>query len=146
MTDLFPHGGPDLAEDARLLLLEIDRDTPGAAAITADCRPPLDVLETPATVEVVVDVPGVPVESLRVAMRRSTLLVLGTKPAGVPTSKARFHLAERNYGRFARAVRVSGAFDATGARAVVDAGQLHITLPLLTDRRGRMLTIPVEHP
>lgn len=144
MTDLFQHGGPDLAEDARLLLLEIDRDTPGAAAVTADCRPPLDVFETPGAVEVVVDVPGVPTDSLRVAMRRSTLIVIGTKPMGSQTAKARFHLAERSYGRFARAVRVVGAFDGAGARAVVEAGQLRITLPLLHDRRGRMLTIPVE--
>ena len=144
MTDLFPHSGPDLAEDARLLLLELDRDTPGIAAVTADCRPPLDVLETPNSVELVIDVPGVPMDSLRVAMRRSTLLVLGAKPLGAQAVKARFHLAERSYGRFARAVRVAGAFDAAAARAVVEAGQLRITLPLLQDRRGRMLTIPVH--
>ena len=144
VTDLFQHGGQDLAEDARLLLLEIDRETPGAAAVTADCRPPLDVLETPGSVEVVVDLPGVLTDSLRVAMRRSTLLILGAKPMGPQTVNARFHLAERSYGRFARAVRVVGAFDGAGARAVVDAGQLRITLPLLQDRRGRMFTISVQ--
>ena len=35
--------------------------------------------------------------------------------AGPPDSSAKFHLAERSYGRFARAVRISGAFDASRA-------------------------------
>lgn len=134
----------DLAEDARRLLVEIDREVPGAAAVTADCRPPLDVLETADAIEVVVDVPGVPPESLRIAVRRSTLLVVGAKLATPVDPNVRFHLAERSYGRFARAVRLAGAFDAARARAVVKAGLLRIVLPRLDDRRGRVMRIAVE--
>ncbi|MEO7192493.1 MAG: Hsp20/alpha crystallin family protein [Vicinamibacterales bacterium] len=144
MTDAFHAGAADLAEDARRLLVEIDRDVPGAAAITADCRPALDVLETATSLEVLVDVPGVPPESLRVAVRRSTLLVVGAKLNLSADSSARTHLAERSYGRFARAVRLSGAFDASRARAAVHSGQLRITLPRVEDRRGRVLNIAVE--
>jgi HSP20 family molecular chaperone IbpA len=133
-----------LAEDIRRLLLEIDRDSPGAAAATPDCRPALDVLETAGAVEVVVDVPGVPAQSLRVAVRRNTLLVVGTKPAGPVDQKARFHLAERSSGRFARAVHVGGAFDASRAQARVRAGELRITLPLVQDRRGQVVMVVVE--
>ena len=135
MTDVFQLGAADLAEDARQLLLEIDRDVPGAAAITADCRPALDVLETGSSIEVLVDVPGVPAESLRVAVRRSTLLVVGAKLNATVDPQARFHLAERSYGRFARAVLLTGAFDAWRAKAAVRAGQLRIVLPRLDDRR-----------
>jgi HSP20 family molecular chaperone IbpA len=56
----------------------------------------------------------------------------------------RFHLAERAYGRFARAVRLSGAFDAGRARAKIESGQLRIVLPRMEDRRGRMYTVPVD--
>ncbi len=144
MTDTYPGAG-DLAEDARQLLAEIDRDVPGAAQINADCRPPLDVFETAAGIEVVVDVPGVPRESVRVIVRRTTLLIVGAKLTAGADRTARFHLAERSYGRFARVVRLSGAFEAARARAVTRAGQLRITLPRLEDRRGRVLRIPVEH-
>ena len=144
MSDAFHPGAPDLAEDARRLLAELDREVPGAAAITADCRPALDVLENASSLEVIVDVPGVPPESLRVAVRRSTLLVVGAKLSAPQDPNARFHLAERSYGRFARAVRLSGAFDASRAHAVVRAGQLRVVLPRLDDRRGRILTIAVE--
>lgn len=134
----------DLAEDARRLLVELDRDVPGASALNAECRPPLDVMETAAAVEVVVDVPGVRAASLRVALRRSTLLVVGAKLSTQTEGDVRFHLAERGYGRFARAVRITGAFDASRARASVSGGELRVMLPRLDDRRGRVFQIPVE--
>jgi HSP20 family protein len=144
VADLSSKDAVDLAEDARRLLLELDRDVPGAATLSAECRPPLDVLETAEAVEIVVDVPGVPPESLRVAIRRSTLLIVGAKVSAAADPHARFHLAERSYGRFARAVRLAGAFDSSRARATARAGELRIVLPRLEERRGRVQTIPVE--
>ena len=143
VTDLFRQDAADLAEDARRLLIELDHEAPGVATASGECRPPLDVLETTETVEIIVDVPGVAVESLRVAVRRSTVLVVGAKlaPAGVPGS--RFHLAERAYGRFARVVRLSGAVDASRATAGVAGGQLRVVIPRIDDRRGRVIDVPV---
>ncbi|MCC7008584.1 MAG: Hsp20/alpha crystallin family protein [Acidobacteria bacterium] len=144
MNDFFSQTSPELAEDARRLLLEIDHGTPGASVAIGNCRPPLDILERPDALEIVMDVPGVPPDALRVAVRGNTLLVVGRKPSGPLEPNARFHLAERSYGRFARAVRLDGAFDGGHARAVIAGGQLRVTLPLLVDRRGRIFAIPVE--
>lgn len=143
MTPSRYEGAAELAEDARRLLAEIEREIPGAATVTADCRPPLDVIETASALEVVVDVPGVPAESLRVVVRRSTLLIVGAKLAAPVDRLTRFHLAERSYGRFARAVRLTGAFDAARAHAVTTGGELRVVLPRLEERRGGALTIPV---
>jgi HSP20 family protein len=144
VTDPFHQDAADLANDARQLLLELDRAVPGAAAINAECRPPLDVYETASAVEVVVDVPGVPAESLRVAIRRGALLVVGAKLAGRIDPAARFHLAERSYGRFARAVRFSGSVDTSRAVARVVSGQLRVILPRIEERRGKVVMVPVE--
>ena len=144
MSDPFHQDAADLANDARQLLIELDQAVPGAAAINAECRPPLDVIETASAVEVMIDVPGVPAESLRVAIRRGALLVVGAKIAGRIDPNARFHLAERSFGRFARAVRIAGAFDAARAQATVSAGQLRVVLPRIAERRGRVVVIPVE--
>lgn len=134
----------DLAEDARQLLTELDQAIPGAAAATGECRPPLDVVDTAAAVEVLVDVPGVPAEALRVLVRRSTVLVVGAKVnLGMP-QESRYHVAERSHGRFARAVRLTGAVDASRARAIVRGGLLRIILPRIDDRRGRAIRIGVE--
>jgi len=143
MMERFLEGAADLAEDAHQLLLQIEAGEPGPSAAKADCRPPLDVLETAGALEVVVDVPGVRAQSLRVALRRGALLVVGHKPPGPYYTNARFHVAERSYGRFARVVRLGGAFDATRSRAVLAAGQLRITLPLLNGCQS-LFSIPVE--
>ena len=132
-----------MTDDARHLLAELDREVPGLANLNGECRPPLDVFDTTDAVEVVVDVPGVAADSLRVAVRRSTVLIAGTKLAGPSGSGARFHLAERAYGRFARAVRLAGAVDAGRATALMTAGQLRVILPRIDDRRGRTIRVPV---
>ena len=132
-----------IAEDARLLLDALDRDVPGAAQLSAECRPALDIMETTDATEVVVDVPGVRAESLRVAIRANTVMIVGAKLVPAAPANARFHLAERTYGRFARAVRITGAFDANRAKAIVENGLLRIVLPRIEDRRGRLVHIQV---
>jgi HSP20 family molecular chaperone IbpA len=144
VTDLFSQGAADLAEEARRLLLEIDREHPGVAATAGDCRPPLDVIETPRSVDIVMDVPGVPADLLRVVVARSTLLVVGSKPDTGLREQGRLHIAERSHGCFARVVRLTGAFDAARAKAVVTRGQLRVSLPALEERRGDVLRIPVK--
>ena len=62
------------------------------------------------------------------------------------TAEPTFHLVEREFGRFARAVRLTGAFDVQRARASLAAGELTIVLPRLADRRGQAHTIPVTSP
>ena len=143
VADFFRADAADLAEDARTLLAELDDDAPGVASLNGECRPPLDVLETSDSIEVVVDVPGVAADSVRVAIRRSTVLVVGAKQPIAAAPGSRYHLAERAYGRFARAVRLSGAIDASRATALIQAGQLRVIVPRIADRRGRVVKVPV---
>src|SRR5207253_1644010 len=98
VPDFFRSDAAELAEDARSLLTELDRDAPGVANLNGECRPPLDVFETNEAVQVLVDIPGVDVDSLRVAVRRSTVLLVGAKLPVALHAGARFHLAERAYG------------------------------------------------
>mgnify|MGYP006272565515 FL=1 len=72
------------------------------------------------------------------------MLVVGAKLAPPAAPQVRFHLAERSFGAFARAVRVTGAFDGGRARAVVANGVLRVVLPRIEDRRGQLRHIPVE--
>ncbi len=133
-----------IAEDARLLLDELDRDVAGAAHLSAECRPALDIMETTDATEVVVDVPGIRPSALRVAIRANTVMIVGAKLVPATPPDARFHLAERTYGRFARAVRIAGVFDATRAKAIVENGLLRIVLPRIEDRRGRLVHVSIE--
>ena len=132
----------DLTEDVRRLLQELGGGPRGHAG--GDCQPPLDVIETDEAVEVLLDLPGVAPESVRVLLKGAVVLIAGEKwVQGPGAGGGGYHLVERASGRFARAVRLSGAFDGSAVRASLVNGELRVTLPKLADRRGRGLAVPV---
>jgi HSP20 family protein len=134
----------DMGDDVRRLLEWTDQAA-GRHADAGECTPPFDVVETTAGIEIVMDLPGVDPGSVQVGFARNTLVIAGRKtPSVCEHREAAFHLAERTFGRFVRAVRVSGAFDAGAARATLRNGELHVALPSIDERRGREIRIPVQ--
>jgi HSP20 family protein len=110
-----------------------------------ECSPSMDVLETAATIEILVDLPGVQADALNVVISKGVLIVAGEKlPARCAHHEAAFHLVERGFGRFARGVRLAGAFDGSRATATLSAGELRIVLPRIEERRGKPLRILVK--
>jgi HSP20 family protein len=142
---LIPSGeSRELAEDIRELFDDLAATLRHEErASSGECHPSLDVLETEAAVEVIVDVCGVAPDALRVMFRAGVLIVAGEKAPGPTAPDQTFHLVEREFGRFARAVRLKGAFDVQEARATVRDGELTIVLPKLQERRDRSHRIPV---
>jgi HSP20 family protein len=111
----------------------------------ADCTLPLDVLETADGIELVVDLPGIALGEVAVTFVQNTLVITGRKLAPVCEHQgAAFHLAERAFGQFARAVRVPGAYDGGRAEATLRAGELRVRLPRIEERRGAEIRIPVR--
>ena len=108
-----------------------------------ECAPPLDVVEYSDRVEIVVDLPGVALNALRVIYARGSVVVVGRKLPRVCSDSVAFHLAERSFGRFARAVTLGGAVDAGRASAALAAGVLKVVLPRIDERRGRDIEIAV---
>jgi HSP20 family protein len=134
----------EMGEELRRLFDLLESQT-GAGTQPGECNPPADVLETPTHVEVIVDLPGLVKEDVHIAFARGTVLIAGLKRSSVCShSDAAFHLAERAFGRFARAIRVAGAVDGGQARATLSAGELRITVPRIAERRGREIRIAVE--
>jgi HSP20 family protein len=139
-----PDEATDLADDIRELFDDLARTlNRELRAYSGECHPSLDVLETDGAVEVSVDVSGVPAEALRVLLRSGVLLIAGEKAPTRPDPQQTFHLVEREFGRFARAVRLQGAFDVPNARATLRNGELTVVLPKRDERRGRGFRIPV---
>jgi HSP20 family protein len=133
----------DFATDIRRAFDELDRHLGARAA--GEFVPAVDVFDTADGMTIVVDVPGVAATSLRAIVKGGVVLVLGEKPAlTCPHGSAQFHVAERSFGRFARAIRLNGAFDASRARAVLAGGELRITVPRMEERRGREIAIPID--
>jgi HSP20 family protein len=134
----------ELAGDLQDVFANLDASLPFDQRVySGECHPALDVVETQSAVEIVVDVAGVRAEAIRVLFRGDTLIIAGEKAPAAAADAPTFHLVEREFGRFARAVRLTGAFDIEHARASLEAGELSIVLPRLADRRGQAHTIRV---
>ena len=137
----------ELAEDVHRLLDELSRRRPDRRHMVAgECMPGVDVFETEKTVEIVLDLPGVAADCVRVLLKAGIVLVVGEKerPDLSKRPPASFHLVERDFGRFARAVRVNAAIDGAKARARLTHGELRIVLPRIQERRGAGILVPID--
>ena len=127
----------ELPDDLRLVL--------EANVSAAEYTPPLDIIETDRAVEILLDVPGVAAAQIEIVFSRNVVLIVGEKvPAACEHGDAAFHIAERAFGRFARAIGLDGAYDAGKASATLKHGELHVVLPRLAERRGGRIRIPVS--
>jgi HSP20 family protein len=137
----------DLGQEVRRLFDDLSRRRPDRRhMVSGECMPLLDVFETDRTIEIVVDVPGVDPDSVRILIKSGVVLVVGEKERSEPALKApaSFHLVERDFGRFARAIRIHAAIDAANARARLRDGELRVIVAKMAERRGREILIPIE--
>ncbi len=134
----------DLAEEIGRLFEDIARSL-GHHLAAGETMPTLDVVETGTAVEIHVDLPGVDPDALRVLIKNGVVFIAGEKlpDDASARSEGSFHLAERGFGRFARAVRLTGAFDAGRASATLREGELRIEIPKIDERRGRDIPVTV---
>lgn len=135
----------DVASDVRRLFEDLSKQRPDRRhQITGECLPLLDAFETHEALELVIDLPGVPAANLRVLVKGGVVIVAGEKdrPDASTRGKASYHLVERDFGRFARAVRIHVAIDAASATATLREGELRVRLPKIDDRRG--LAVPIQ--
>jgi len=105
----------------------------------------LDIVETAQGMEVILDLPGVPASSLDIVFADNLLVITGEKlPSMCEHADAGFHIAERGFGRFRRAIRVDGAYDGGRAAASLARGELRVVLPRIEERRGAPIRIAVR--
>jgi HSP20 family protein len=134
----------DLTDDVRRLFEELERTgAHGRSSVAGQCSPALDVLETDETIELVMDLPGVPGSAVRVLLKGGVVIVAGEKVPLSPEASGDYHLVERGSGRFARAVRITSAFDGARAAASLVKGELRVVLPRIHDRRARARSLPI---
>ena len=136
----------DLSQEVRRLFEDLARRRPDRRhVVSGECLPLQDVYETDRTIEIVIDVPGVTLEGCRVMIKGGVVLVVGEKERPeMARGPASYHLVERDFGRFARAVRVHAAIDAANTRARLKDGELRIILPKQQERRGREMILAIE--
>ena len=123
----------------RLSVLDRADRLPGS-----EWSPAVDVFEARDRLVVVIEVPGLPAESLRVVFRERELVLSGERRARRTGPGCTFLCLERPHGRFERAIPVEVPVDVARARATLRGGLLTVTLPRLRERRGRETVVPIE--
>jgi len=134
----------DFVDEVQQIFEELGRGY-GLDTLAGECTPPIDVYETDASLEISVDLPGVDPGSVRVVVKGPVVLIAGDKAPRRGRGDSSFHLVERGFGRFARTVRFTASCDTANAKAVLEKGELKISLPKIADRRGRTIPITLQN-
>jgi HSP20 family protein len=117
---------------------------PGFAGLRRGFRPQCDCFRTddPPVLHVIVELPGIDPESVRVAASGRLLVIEGTRERPkVPA--ARYQAMEIEYGAFLRRVELSEDIDSSAATATYERGMLKIRLPI-AKRQTEQAPTPIE--
>ncbi len=111
----------------------------------AGWQPSADAYECGGNLKIVVEVPGLVPESLKLVCRDRELVIVGERREKKPAGRAAaFVCMERPQGRFKRVIPIDIAVEVQKAEARLLGGLLIVTLPRVKDRRGRETVIPVR--
>ncbi len=139
---LLPLGGVHQVNrllDEALSAFVAPRDNTGTLA--AAWVPPCDIQEDENAVRLVMEVPGVSAEDVRVSLEHNRLTIRGEKRPPVAPESDRAHRLERTFGAFERVFTLPATLDGDRIEARVENGIL--TLRLAKVERARPREIPV---
>jgi HSP20 family protein len=107
-------------------------------------QPAIDVIETPAAVLILAELPGFAAADLRIEVRGTRIVISGTKSTALPDAqRIKFHCLERGHGRFSREIHVFSPVNTHNGTARLADGLLTLELPKIEDKRqeARLLHI-----
>jgi HSP20 family protein len=103
--------------------------------------PAVDVSETGDKVTVKAEIPGLEAKDIDIAIVGDTLTIKGEKKAEREEKGENFHLVERSYGSFSRALKLPAAVDPDKVEATYKNGVLTITCPKKEEVKPKAIEI-----
>jgi HSP20 family molecular chaperone IbpA len=99
-------------------------------------QPPIDVVETPAVIQILAELPGFTTADLKIEVRGTRVVISGTKSTALPEAqRVRFHCLERGHGRFTREIHVLSPVNTHQGTARLQDGLLILEFPKIQDKR-----------
>jgi HSP20 family protein len=108
-----------------------------ASAWTPSC----DVFEDKENLKIVLELPGVAPEDVKISLENQVLTIQGEKKQVAEEQSERWHRYERSYGSFERMFTLPSTVDADRIDAKVEHGLLTVTLPKAERSRPREITV-----
>jgi HSP20 family protein len=103
--------------------------------------PTVDVFEDKENLKIVMELPGVKPEDVKLSLENQVLTIQGEKKQVAEESSERWHRYERSYGSFERMFTLPSSVDAERIQAKVENGLLTVTLPKAERARPRQIEI-----
>jgi HSP20 family protein len=105
--------------------------------------PSLDLHESEKALTLEIELPGLEEKDVKVSLSDSLLVVSGEKRSEREEKKGQYHVTERSYGSFHRALPVPDSVDHDKVSAKLDKGVLTVTLPKRPEAARAAREIPV---
>lgn len=106
--------------------------------------PPMNVTAVGGEVRVSIELPGVSLGDIDLAITGDTLTVKGERRPDQGISEAAYQRQEREFGRFARTIRLTEPVDGDKAEATYADGILEIRIPKTEEAKPRVISIRSE--
>lgn len=106
--------------------------------------PAVDLIERDNAYEVHVDLPGLEQKNIEVNVAGGVLTIKGEKEESKEEKKEDFHMRERRFGSFERALRIPDGVDADKVEAACKNGVLTVTLPKSAETPNPVRKIAVK--
>jgi HSP20 family protein len=107
-------------------------------------QPAVDIVETGASILILVEVPGFSAADLAVEVKGQLLVLSGIKPKPAPGEDIKFHCLERSQGRFGREIQLFWPVNSHRGTARLAEGLLTIEFPKISDKRQAARRLEVE--
>jgi HSP20 family protein len=116
-----------------------------ASGSASSWDPSLDLLDDGSTIRVLVELPGVEQEDVRVTIRGRVLTIRGQKKGRIRAREGmRFFCMERYFGNFVKSVPLPRPVNTREAKAFFRQGLIEVVLPRVPDMREKEHEIPVK--
>ncbi len=113
----------------------------GAGLTSETWIPPMDVVETPEAIEVLIDLPGIDPKDIDLSIQKDRLEISGQRERPQAQDDTRWYRFERAGGAFHRALRLPVPVDGDKVKASAEHGQLHIVLPKVAEVMPKRIEI-----
>lgn len=100
-----------------------------------------EVVDDDAQVRVMIEVPGMDADDIDLEVHDNVLVVRGEKRIARDSTVGHYHVMERAYGTFERAIRLPARVDSDGAQASYNAGVLTVVLQKSAGATSRRIKV-----
>jgi HSP20 family protein len=117
----------------------------GGGLDTGEWRPAVDVVDSPETITILMEVPGLRAADLEVEIEGGMVTVSGHEaPTQPPSTDVHFQCVERGHGRFVRQVQLFWPINSHRGVARLADGLLTIEFPKVQEKREQVHVLEIE--